>query len=129
MRHIALILSLVPLPLAACSTTNPFVVSSEAAPSALASAADESASRSFVASFDTVWQAAEQTADDLGVSDGYRRPEEGKMVVEDASDADLRIEFATQGRMTRVHARGASARFFLRQLEQNLAGYASVDDH
>ncbi len=51
------------------------------------------------------------------------------MVVEGADDEDLRIDFTSQGRMTRVHARGESATFFLSQLQQNLAGYASAEGH
>ncbi len=127
MRRIALMLCLPALGLAACSTTGPFA-STESAPPA-ASGVAHSNDRTFAASYERVWQAAEQAADDLGLSQGYRDPSSGRFVVEDADDADLRIELTSQGHMTRVHARGESAPFFLDQLEQHLAGYASADDH
>ena len=127
MRRIALMLCLPALGLAACSTTGPFA-STESTRQPVASGVARSSDRTFAASFEHVWQAAEQAADDLGLSQGYRDPSSGRLVVEDADDADLRIELTSQGRMTRVHARGESAPFFLDQLEQHLAGYASAED-
>jgi len=126
MRRIALMLCLPTLGLAACSTTSPFGSGESAGPVATPAGSTD---RTFVASYERVWQAAEQAADDLGLSQGYRDPAEGRMVVEGADDEDLRIDFTSQGRMTRVHARGESATFFLSQLQQNLAGYASAEGH
>lgn len=132
MRRICLTLSLCALPLAACSNssntrahvTNSSLSRSTPAPMNVASS-------TFDASFMQVWTAAQRTTRDLGTSDGHRDPSSGRIIVEDASDSDLRIQLTSRGGMTQVQARGESAQFFLQQLQNNLAtsSYASVDDN
>jgi len=128
MRRILLTSALVLLPLGACSTSSSTHAMSTWSP--VSAPQSEAMSQSFPASLSQVWAAALNTTNDLGTSNGYRDQASGKIVVEDASDNDLRIQLSRSGGSTQVQIRGESAQFFLQQLQQNLnaSSFAHVSE-